>query len=36
MAETWSAFRMELEEEAKRGDVVIVTHREHAIGPRAG
>jgi ketosteroid isomerase-like protein len=36
MAETWSAFRMELDEVVKRGDVVIVTYREHAIGRTSG
>lgn len=36
MAESWSAFRMELDEVVKRGDVVVVTYREHAIGRTSG
>ena len=36
MAETWAAFRMELNEIEARGDAVIVTYREHAVGRTSG
>jgi ketosteroid isomerase-like protein len=36
MAETWAAFRMELDEILARGDAVIVTYREHAIPRTSG
>jgi ketosteroid isomerase-like protein len=36
MADTWSAFRVELEEAVTAGDAVIATYREHGIGRSSG
>jgi ketosteroid isomerase-like protein len=36
MAETWASFHVELVEVEARGEAVIVTYREHAIGRTSG
>jgi ketosteroid isomerase-like protein len=36
MAETWSAFRIELDDAVTWGDAVVTTYREHGIGRTSG
>jgi ketosteroid isomerase-like protein len=36
MAETWSAFRIELDDAVTCGDAVITTYREHGVGRSSG